>query len=480
MCALLETSVLQVNVSKFKPSRETVLSSSGIAVETGSKRPRIARPVIDTAVVTSPAGLEPTLPLAANALYPETENPARQFAFKCTLVFLYFRYSFVHEFISSNIHVDTHILIILGFVCYAAWFVAGGIFAAFAERLAWVWTGFVLWFCLATLTSSWKGGSITVLLPYLRTVFPLLLLIPAVTTRMEDLKKVLNVIGIAGTTTVLFGLVHRDFAQGRMDIATDNSTIQDPNDFAAHLIMLLAPIAYVMFAKGRPIFVKVFGAGIIGAALLEIMSTGSRGGLVALLITVAYIIVTGTPKLRFSLLVGIPLLGMLALPFVPQQSIKRLESVFDSNEASQSAAESSEARRALLVASLIATANHPLFGVGPGTFEEYQAGLAAEHHQKGMWHETHNGYTQISSECGIPAVLFYLSAVFITFKSLRRASKLDLPYIPAAAKTFATMAVAYSASILFLANAYKFNMLVIGAFTISINQMILRHERAAQ
>jgi O-antigen ligase len=244
--------------------------------------------------------------------------------------------------------------------------------------------------------------------------------------------------------------------------------------------MILPAIAYVMFAKQRPIFVKVFGVGIIGAALLEIMSTGSRGGFVALLITIAYIVLTGSSRLRLSLLVGIPLLGMLALPFVPHQSVQRIESLFDSNEASQSSAESSGARRALLMASLEATAQHPLLGVGPGTFEEYQADLAAQQHQKGMWHETHNGYTQISSECGIPALLFYLAAVFIIFKSLNRAAKLDMPIIPSAAKTFACMAVGYSASIIFLANAFRSDMLVIAAFTIAINQMIARRERAAE
>ena len=416
----------------------------------------------------------------SNDLPLETGSPTRQFAFNCTLAFLFFRYSFVHEFISSAIHIDTHILVVLGLISYAAWFVAGGIFVAYSERLAWVWTGFVLWLCLATVTSSWKGGSLDVVLPYIRTVFPLLLLIPAVVTRLEDLKKALNVIGIAGTTTVLFGLFHRDFNQGRMDIGTEGGTIQDPNDFSAHLIMMLPAIAFVMFAKQRPMFVKLFGAGIIGAALLEIMSTGSRGGFVALLITIAYIVVTGSPRLRFSLMVGIPLLGILALPFVPHQSVQRLESLFNSNEASQAAAESADARKALFMASLEATAQHPLFGVGPGTFQEYQADMAAQQHQKGMWHETHNGYTEISSECGIPALLFYLAAVFITFKSLNRASKLDLPVVPTAAKTFAIMAVSYSAALVFLANAFKSDMLLIGSFTIAINLMITRYQRAAQ
>ncbi len=464
-------------MSKFKPSRGT---ATGEGILDAKPRRERSRPwdKLATSIIDSSAPLEISRAASAPTLPLDAPHPAREFAFKCTLIFLYFRFSFVHEFVASNIHFDTHVLVILGLISYAAWFVAGSIFSAYRDRLAWVWTGFVFWLCIATLTSSWKGGSLAVTLPYIRTVFPLLLLIPAVTATLDELKRALNLIGIAGTTTVLFGLVHRDFSAGRMDIGTEGGTIQDPNDLAAHLIILLPAIAYVLFAKQRSVFVKIFGVGIVLAALLEIMSTGSRGGFVALLITVFFIALVGSPKLRFAIFVGAPLLGMLALPFVPKESVLRLKSIFNSSDASESAAESSAARRALLMASLKATAQHPIFGVGPGTFEEYEAGMAAERNERGMWHETHNGYTQISSECGIPALLLYLAAVTITFRSLKRASNLNLPVIPTVARTLAVMAVGYSASLIFLANAFRFYMLVIGAFTIAMNQIILRYQKA--
>ena len=405
-------------------------------------------------------------------------NPARQFALKCTLLFLYFRFSFVHEFISSKIHFDTHILIILGLISYAAWFVAGNIFVAFSDRLAWLWTAFAVWFCIVMVTSSWRGGSFNVVLPWIRTIYPLLLLLPAVIWTPDDLKRVMNVIGLAGTTTVLFGLFHRDFEGGRMDIGTEGSTIQDPNDFAAHLIFVMPAIAYVMFAKERSVLVKLLGVGLIGAALLEIMSTGSRGGFVALMIMTAYVLITGSARLRLALLVGIPLLGMCALPFVPHTAYERIASVVGVGPGNGTAESSSDARRALLIASLKATASHPIFGVGPGTFEEYQAGLAAESHQKGMWHETHNGYTQISSECGIPAIIIYLWAVGTAFKRLRRVSRADIPILSIAARTLATMIVGWSGAIIFLADGYKFDMLVLGAITIAISLMLLRSESA--
>jgi len=54
---------------------------------------------------------------------------------------------------------------------------------------------------------------------------------------------------------------------------------------------------------------------------------------------------------------------------------------------------SAQQRKELLFKSLKVTVRHPLFGVGPGNFEVVS----------GAWDVTHNSYTQISAEGGIPA-----------------------------------------------------------------------------
>ncbi|HEX4163866.1 MAG TPA: O-antigen ligase family protein [Bryobacteraceae bacterium] len=466
-------------MSKFKPSRGSLRSPGASDVLPARKPPRSPATQWSTATTAIVGGGEELPSGLAGTSFAEIDdspNPARDFALRCSLLFLYFRFSFVHEFASAMLHVDTHILIILGVLSYVAWFVAGNMFAAFKDKLAWIWTFFVLWLVLATVTSTWKGGSLALVMPYVRTVYPLMLLIPAVVTRPSDLKRVLNTLAFAGSTTILFGLVHRDFSQGRMDVGSDGSSINDPNDFAAHIIIMLPVIAYYAFAKGRSPFIKAFGAFIILAGLLEIMSTGSRGGFVALLAMLLYVALTGSNRVRLTILVGCPLAGLIALPLVPQQSRDRLYSIFDSSEASESAHESALARKALFWASIDVTMQHPIFGVGPGTFQDYQAGMAAETHQKGMWHETHNGYTQLSSECGIPAFLLYVTAVGIAFKSLRRAGRSSLPVVPEAAKTLAIMIAGFSVSLIFLAQGYRFTMLVVGAITVAINQMVKRYQ----
>ena len=59
--------------------------------------------------------------------------------------------------------------------------------------------------------------------------------------------------------------------------------------------------------------------------------------------------------------------------------------------------------------SLEMTANHPIFGVGPGNFQTLT----------GDWHVTHNTYTELSSECGIPALFLFLLLLWSGFRNLR-------------------------------------------------------------
>ena len=64
----------------------------------------------------------------------------------------------------------------------------------------------------------------------------------------------------------------------------------------------------------------------------------------------------------------------------------------------------------LRTASTLTAVNHPLFGVGPGNFQVAQNWSL--HHAVddpcGLWHVTHNSYTELSCEMGIPGLMIYL------------------------------------------------------------------------
>lgn len=409
---------------------------------------------------------------ADEVLQSQISNPTRQFAFKVTLVFLFLRFSYMHEYLASKLHFDTHLLLVFAAISYFAAFLAGGFFDAFRERATWMWFGFATCMTLATATSTWRGGSFAFLIPYLRTTLPFVLLIPAVALTREDIRKVLSTIGLAGSATILLGLVSSDFKSGRMELGSAGSSIQDSNDYAAHMIMLLPAIAYFFFGPKRGVLFKALGVVFLLLGLYQIFSTGSRGGLVGLIITLLYVVKRGTPRIRMVILIVVPALALGVLAFVPQESAQRLRSLFNSEDATQEAVESREARQALFWASVNITLHHPLLGIGPGEFMDYQAGVAGEHGQRGMWHATHNGYTQISSECGIPALVFCLLAIVMTYRSLRRDMKSDVPIVSSAANLLSIMMVGYCVCIIFLSQGYNFNLPIITAITTAINRLI--------
>jgi O-antigen ligase len=392
-------------------------------------------------------------------------------AFSFTIAFIYARFSFIHEFLAGYFWIDFHILLIIGSLAMLTCLASGQLLSGLSSPAVRVWVAFFGFMCVASVFSTWRGNSVDVLSAYARTNMPLLLLIPGVAVTGAEIKKIINTIAYAGATTIVLGRFSDSFTSGRLEIETAAGTIQNPNDFAALLILILPAIAYWTFQKDRNLFLRIAGIGLMGLGAVELVGTGSRGALVALMAMGAYLLVRGSTKLRLALIVGVPLLIGAILPFAPSSALDRMTSLVASKETVE-AAESREARIALFNASIDITFHHPLFGIGPGEFMDYQGGMAAAKGQHGMWHQTHNGYTQISSECGLPAALCFLAGIFMTMRSLRRSTKANIPFISGIARTFSVMMVGYAVCLIFLSQAYSFVPPVLCAIALAIERYV--------
>jgi O-antigen ligase len=120
----------------------------------------------------------------------------------------------------------------------------------------------------------------------------------------------------------------------------------------------------------------------------------------------------------------------LILAFAPSATLARYRTLlpFASASSDQQSAEyqasaegSTAARQQTLRQSIDLTLANPLFGVGLGA---YMSAAAVDSKQKGeraSWVVTHNSYTEISSEAGIPGFLLYYGAVLAGFVMLIRA-----------------------------------------------------------
>lgn len=438
-------------------------SSAGYRLRTGQS-PSEASPAVETLDDTDevPGGLQ-------------------TIGFYALLLFVFFRFSFLHEFIGAKLHANLHIIIVLGGLSYLCWLASGNGLRAFRARSTYFWTAFVGWMALATVTSFWKGGSFHIFWDYLETAFPVVLVVPALVTTKRQISKIVDVMGLAAIATALLGAVNDDFTSGRMGVDVASSEIQNPNDFAAHLILMLPVLAFWGFRSGRSVFHKLIAAGGMALCLRLVLSSGSRGALVSLALTALYLIFLGNKKVKMAILVGVPLLLVAAVPFVPKESIQRLETLVSSKAAAKDdeAIESSRARTQLLKESIQFTLTHPLTGVGPGEFMDYQAKDAADKGQRGYWHVTHNSYTQVSCECGIPAFIFFMGALGLTFKYLRKVKKTGDPALAPIAETIMVMYVGFGVCIFFLSMAYAVHLLVLSALAVSM-KLRLDKQIAAQ
>ncbi len=389
------------------------------------------------------------------------------------MLFLFFRISYLHEFITSKIHVDLHLFMVLGALSVLAALITGRILSAFHDRIGTLWLCFAGCLCLATLTSTWRGGSIPLLSEYLRTVVPLLILIPAVVNTRKDLITTLKTMGWAGVATVALGFTNKQVVDGRMTLV-GASSIGDSNDYAAQVMFVFPILVYLLFVSGRNIFLRVLGLLVILAGLYQLLSTGSRGALVSAGLTLMVIVIMSKPTVKVAIVFGVPIFLLLAVPFIPGKAAQRFQSLFSDGVDKTDATASSNARRRLLNQSIALTISHPLFGVGPGQFMTSEGQLAKAEGQRGMWHQTHNTFTQVSSECGIPAFLFFTSALGLTFVRLLRARKNSDPVLSGISQVVSTSMFGFGVCVIFLSHAYDFPFLISSALSISIERLLLK------
>jgi len=147
--------------------------------------------------------------------------------------------------------------------------------------------------------------------------------------------------------------------------------------------------------------------------------TGSRMGVLALGAGMLLFFIFASAVERMAILIGGILFISLAVSLLPQNLVDRFTTYFqaDSSAAAEAAA-SAQFRKALFIRSLWLSIEHPVFGVGPGEFMDAEASEAAEQGKRGLWHYTHNSYTELSSETGIPGVTLFLLAFWRAYKGL--------------------------------------------------------------
>jgi len=330
------------------------------------------------------------------------------------LTYLYFYCSRVTELMTWF-----HIGLLLQPILLIGMVMTGTTKSIFRTDIGRVMTMFTIWVALCVPFSFWRGGSLQILILALQAL-ALLFFMAAFIRTLEDCYRVIYVIALAmATIGVLSFIIGNRSADPRLALGDRAAqTLGDANFMALYLVIGLP---FLWFSSNwKRGFVRVGLLLMMLPVLAAVARTGSRMGLLALVLGTLFFLIFATTTQRAFIIIGGTLGLMLALTLLPHRIVERFTTLFNggSSAAAAEAAESADARRTMFWRGVELTLEHPLFGVGPGEFMDAEAGEAASIGHRGLWHYTHNAYTELSSETGLPGMVIFLIAFWRSYRGL--------------------------------------------------------------
>lgn len=300
-----------------------------------------------------------------------------------------------------------------------------------------------LWECLSVPFAWWKGGALNTVLSMSSKTVIVAMLISLVVNRVDRLRQLIYVQAAAVAAMTFAAVVV--YRGGRLG-GVLGGVFDNPNDLAINISMSWPLCLMFLLRTRNPIYKLLWGAGLV-VLIRGLMLTYSRTGFLALGMAIFFCLVEFGFRGKRYYLIGVAFFAMLVAVFAaPTGYGQRVGSIFGKP---LDVGDSQEARRELLNKSLQVTAAHPLLGIGPGNFQAYTE----------TWHVTHNTYTELSSECGVPALILFLVLLGLTFRNLKRVRQTQNyaqnPEIRLLAAGLGASLSAYAVGAFFASTAYQ-------------------------
>jgi O-antigen ligase len=370
-------------------------------------------------------------PLAALSTTQPAMMPASNRATRASFVFLWLFTVAVYARPEDIFPVlaPFHLTLLMG-LCSVLTYVA----AALSGRVRFLWSreiGIVLlltaWYAVGIPFSLWRGGSLEVLVQvWLKTLLIFLLLTQTLVT-VKRIHMLLWAIILSGLVVTSFSIIQSSQVVWVGErLSGVNQGILGWNFLGIQVALTIPYIAALFISQHSLLKVGMLAAASL-SMLWMLVLTASRGGVLNVLwstLLTSLLVLRGRSRGR---LVGIGILVTLfvAVSFAPRVFWQRLGTVWNSSETyadavQASAEESAQDHLAVLERSITYTLDHPIFGLGLGNFE-VASGLQLR--QPGAWMGTHNTFTEVSSEAGVPALGLLLALLVTAIIHMKNSSR---------------------------------------------------------
>ena len=307
-------------------------------------------------------------------------------------------------------------------------------------------------------------------------------IIAAAVQGLEQCRKIMYTLAAATAFIEVIVLAMGRIRGGRMSLL--GGTLSNANDLALILLMGVPFCLFVIRSKPGISALKFASIMMLLCIPVTVAATGSRGGLVTLI--VMFLMYFWPLPISQKVVVGIAavILAVIAIAWSTRSALDRFKTILGSSTTAQlsaselSAIESMELRKDLLYSSLELTARHPLFGVGPGMFAVANASYVEATTGRpnfNAWHETHNTFTQVSCEDGLPGLFLYSMVLLFCVKIARTVDKRarQHPAWPAVghmAFALRLSLVAFVGTAIFASNAYMYYFPMLAAVCVAVDR----------
>jgi O-antigen ligase len=356
----------------------------------------------------------PSYPHAPIAARVDDTSQFQRLGFKVLVIFLFLAFSRIFDVKFGGLHITG--------IAYRTVFgmvlLSRGFQVALKTNVGKALLGFTIFFGLSVPFSIWRTGSKDLFQNnWLAFSFVAFLAVAGLVHNYQQWFTLFKTLAWALLVFTIIANVLGVSDNGRLFL--EQGKFSNPNEMAQALLLAL-PLWGAMMALAKSPRGKVFALGVMVLILATTFRTGSRGAMIGFVVMLLVVFLRAPIMGKMQIiLAGILFVGIV-MTTMPGKLISRYKTTLtddmDDGEMdpgmAHSASESTQSRKVLLRHSLIFTMKHPLFGVGPGMFEVADdAYMKSLGYRKGTWLGSHNSYTQVSSELGIPAFLFFVTAI---------------------------------------------------------------------
>ncbi len=350
---------------------------------------------------------------------------------------------------------------ILTFIVYSASHKTGNNYSSSLQLN--LYTYLIIAMILSIPFSYYRRASLMDFLTYSSVILFLFLFYRIVNT-LQYLYKLLFAYCVGAAIYAVYILKFGSFMNDRVSFGE----MFDSNDIAYYVISLLF-LNILFVTKNNKNYIRLLACINMAIGVIVVLKTGSRGGLLALMSVVAYLLFANLRTINFSFILKIvvTMVALFSLQFISIDS-DRYKTILDLKSDYNITGE--EGRVSIWKIGLRLMSTHPFFGIGYNRFPE---GVGHDREARGLasakWHTAHNSLIQVGAETGVVGFILFsalsINACTIFWGVAKKAKSEDLAKLGEIAKVGF---IGHMINIMFLSQAYS----VYWAFYIALSAVL--------